>query len=57
MMMGTSCDGIKTDVGIGASAASGSGSGASPQSTGAADMNSARIVGAGFAGLLAVFAL
>lgn len=34
-----------------------SGSGASPQSTGAADMNSARIAGAGLAGLLAIFAL
>ncbi|KAL6711956.1 hypothetical protein ACN47E_002999 [Coniothyrium glycines] len=34
-----------------------SGSGASPQSTGAADMNSARIAGAGIAGLLAIFAL
>ncbi|KAF2846830.1 hypothetical protein T440DRAFT_540611 [Plenodomus tracheiphilus IPT5] len=41
----------------GASAASGSGSGASPQSTGAADMNSARIAGAGLAGLFAIFAL
>ncbi|KAI8939925.1 hypothetical protein NX059_003653 [Plenodomus lindquistii] len=45
----------------GASAATGSssssGSGASPQSTGAADMNSARIAGAGLAGLFAIFAL
>ncbi|KAH9879300.1 hypothetical protein J1614_002739 [Plenodomus biglobosus] len=41
----------------GASAASGSGSGASPQATGAADMNSARIAGAGLAGLFAIFAL
>lgn len=36
---------------------SASGSPASPQSTGAAEMNSARIVGAGLAGLFAIFAL
>lgn len=36
---------------------SASGTGASPQSTGAADTNSARIAGAGLAGLLAIFAL
>jgi hypothetical protein len=34
-----------------------SGSAASPQSTGAADRTSARLAGAGLAGLLAVFAL
>ncbi|KAH4076912.1 hypothetical protein HBI56_126450 [Parastagonospora nodorum] len=34
-----------------------SGSGAAPASTGAADVNSARFAGLGFAGLLAVFAL
>ena len=36
---------------------SATGTGASVQSTGAADINSARIAGAGLAGLLAVFAL
>jgi len=37
--------------------ASVSGSGAAPQSTGAADVNSARLAGAGLAGLLAIFVL
>lgn len=36
---------------------SASGTGASPQSTGAADTNTARMAGAGLAGLLAIFAL
>jgi hypothetical protein len=34
-----------------------SGSGAGPASTGAADKSSARLAGAGLAGLLAIFAL